>query len=185
MKCSQCNKQAIVQFDFGALCVDCYLKFMQAQDIRNASLERQINHLKDVMDYTMGVKTYDRFPERKPPVIQTAPVTMNSINIDKSVVGSVNTGYVKQLEVSMNTVVKGAEEIKSFAEGVLKNKELKASQKEELLRQLDYLTQQLRLPPKNRNVAVMKAVGNTMVEIINFSASLVALWGPVKTLLGL
>ena len=186
MKCCQCDKQAVLQYDFGPLCVDCNLKFTQAQDIRNQNLERKINYLKDQMDYVMGVKTFDRFPERKPPVIQNAPITMNNTIFDRSIVGSVNTGYVHQLEVSMNSVTQvnsdGTDKIKEFAEGVLKDKKLDKQQKEEIIQQLDFLVKQLSLKSENKNKAVIKSILMTISSVVNLSASLTTLWQPVKAL---
>lgn len=190
MKCSQCGKPAVVQYPFGYLCVDCDLKLAQAQEIRNQSYERMINYLSDEIDMTFGIgRMGPRFPERKAPIIQNAPVTVNSISIDRSVVGNVNTGYISSLEVNMSGISQVnqeiADKIKKFAEGVLSEEKLDKGQKEEILQQLNYLAGQLRLSNDKRNWAVIKAVAGGIVGLINFSASLMTLWEPIKTLLGL
>ncbi len=184
--CSQCSKPAVFNGPIGPLCLDCTFKYQQIMDNQIANQERAINFLMDEMDMTFGIgRIGARFPERKPPIIQAAPVTMNNLNIDRSIIGAVNTGVVNQLEVNMKNISQGADEVKKFTEAVLKDKKLGKQQKEEIIQQLSYLVQQLRLPEQNRNISVIKAVGKATMEIINFSASLVALWVPIKGLLGL
>ncbi|KKU28811.1 MAG: hypothetical protein UX80_C0010G0015 [Candidatus Amesbacteria bacterium GW2011_GWA2_47_11b] len=190
MKCCQCGKQAIVQYQFGPLCVDCDWKLAQAQESRSQGYERMINYLSDQMDATLGIgRIGARFPEPKPPVINHAPVTLNSIAIDRSVVGSVNTGYISSLEINMSGIQQvnsdGADKIKEFAEAVLKEDRLGKIQKEEIIQQLNYLVEQFKVPAEKRSMAVIKSVGTGIIGLINFSASLVALWGPVKALLGI
>ena len=115
MKCNQCGKQAIINYEFGPLCVDCQHKFLQSQDI----------------------------------------VIRNS---------------------------EGAEKIKKFTEAILKEKKLDKKQKDEIIQQLDLLTQQLSLKKELRNTGVIKSIFSSITSIINFSASLLTLWDPIKDL---
>lgn len=190
MKCSQCNNTAIYQTAIGLLCLNCAYKLQQMQQNELANQERMINWLMDEIDMITGIPLNSpRFPERKPPVIQAAPVTLHSISIDRSVVGNVNTGYIQQLEVSMSSVTQtnndGADKVKEFAEAVLKENKLSKEHKEEIVQQLSFLVQQLRLEDSKRNKGVIKAVVSGIGALINTSASLLTLWEPVKNLFGL
>lgn len=190
MKCSQCNGVAVFNPAIGPLCLNCTHKYQQIIDNEQASRERAINYLTDQMEMAIGITGISpRFPERKVPVIQNGPVTLNAITIDRSVVGNVNTGYINSLEVSMSSIQHingdGAENIKIFTEKLLKEKDLSDVKKEEVLQQLNYLVEQLKLPSKNRNMSVIKSVVAGVVNIINFSASLVSLWAPIKLMLGI
>lgn len=189
MRCSQCSKPAVFNAPIGHLCLGCTHKYQSIIDNQLSNQERAINFLMDEIDMTFGLTPRGpRFPERKLPVIQNAPITMNNTILDRSIVGSVNTGYVHQLEVSMNNVTQvnsdGADRIKEFAEGVLKDEKLDKQQKEEIIQQLDFLVKQLSLKPEHRNKAVIKSILITISSIVNLSASLITLWEPVKALFG-
>jgi hypothetical protein len=183
MNCSQCNRGAVFNGPIGPLCLDCTYKYQQIIDNQLANQERAINFLMDEIDMTFGIgRIGARFPERKPSVIQSAPVTMNHINIDKSIIGAVNTGTVNQLEVKMNQVSQGGNELKKFTEAVLKEDKLTKEQKEEIIQQLDFVTEQLLKSENQRNSSVVKIVSRNIVNLINFSASLMTLWDPISKL---
>lgn len=189
MKCSQCNGVAVFSPVIGPLCLSCTHKYQQIIDSEQVNRERAMNYLTDQMEMAVGITGISpRFPERKAPVIQNGPVTLNSITVDRSIVGNVNTGYISSLEVNMSGISQinsdDADKIKKFAEAVLKEENLERERKDEVIQQLSYLAGQLRLAKEKRNTSVVKAVGVAIVGIINFSASLMTLWGPIKTLLG-
>lgn len=166
VRCCQCGKQAIIQYQFGPLCLDCNLKFRQTQQIEISELERQMNFTLDMMEDVSGVPIRGRFPERRPVLLQNAPVTTNNINMDKSIVGNVNTGTVSKLNTSMNSVsLQNTEEttvIKSFSESVLREDSINKEQKELLLKQITFLTDQLAAKKSDRNIAVIDVVLNSI-----------------------
>lgn len=186
--CSQCGNQALFQYQFGYLCVDCNYKFQQSQDLVTQRNERMMNYLKDMVDETFGLRTYDRFPERKPPVIHSGPLNMNSIKIDRSIVGTVNTGHIHQLEQNMQSVSlvnnDGAEAVRQFAEAVLRERSLDEGKKDEIIQQLNFLTQQLGLNDAERNKAVIKTIIASVSGVVNTTASLATLWPLVKIYFG-
>lgn len=187
MKCYQCENPAMLKLDSIPLCLHCYHKYQQIINEKNAETERMINYLSDTMDHTIGFSTGSpRFLERKPTVINNTPLTVNSINIDRSVVGNVNTGYIDRLDLSMQSITQsnnnGAEEIKQFTEAILKENNLKREQKEEIVQQLDFLGQQLSVALDKRNTGAIKSVLYGIASLINFSSSLLTLWDPIKNL---
>jgi hypothetical protein len=107
-QCSQCGKPAIISIGGNPLCVDCNLKFEQAQQIefiRNATV---LNNLSAEMEVATGIPGLcPRIEIPKPPPLQQSPVTFNNIRVDSSVIGSINTGQVKQIDVSMDNIKAG------------------------------------------------------------------------------
>jgi hypothetical protein len=80
--------------------VDCNLKFQQAQELVQGRLERQHNVLMDQMDMISGIPSIGgRYPVRKPIVMSGS--TFNTVHIEKSNVGVVNTGSIRSVEVSL------------------------------------------------------------------------------------
>jgi len=97
MKCQQCGKQAMITYEDGkiALCLDCNLKFQQAQEMiirRNAEM---INFLTGQIEASFGF--LGMFPRYQitTPIYQQGDMTLNNINIKDSNVGAINTGNVK------------------------------------------------------------------------------------------
>ncbi|MGA2911449.1 MAG: hypothetical protein ABSE17_02300 [Candidatus Levyibacteriota bacterium] len=179
MKCCQCDKKAIFTYDFGPLCVDCNFKFQQASEIRQSQDERMINYLKDVMYDTAGLpRTGARFPERRPPVLHTGPVNMQSVVLNNSVVGNINQGTVSSLNATLQNVTVAnytyAEQIKNFAESVARDGELSKETKDEVLQKLDFLAQQIN--QQQMNAPVIKTIISSITTAINISAGLATLW---------
>src|SRR5258706_533852 len=107
-QCVQCGRPAIVGYQGGLnFCVDCNLKYQQAQEMILYRMERQHNLLMDDMDMISGIpSTGGRYPERRPPVMMNAP-TFSTIRIDRSNVGVVNTGSIESVQVSLTGIQRG------------------------------------------------------------------------------
>jgi hypothetical protein len=86
-QCHNCPKPAM--FACGPqnnipLCLDCYCKLVNAQDIQSAENERMLNYLQDKMSVIAGLPPMGpRFPERRQPVHISAG-TFHSINVKNS-----------------------------------------------------------------------------------------------------
>ena len=185
MKCSQCSKQAIIQYDFGLLCVDCNLKYQQANDIVLNNLYNQTNFLMDEMDAMAGVRLGGgRYPIRKPPVIHGGDVNIKSTILNNSVVGNINQGTVNSLNANLQNITisygNKTQEIKNFIETVAKDNNLTIEQKEEVAGKMDFLIQQLQSQQRNRSV--IKTVVLAIGAIISVSADLVTLWQALHTI---
>jgi hypothetical protein len=180
--CSQCGKPAVFELNGHPICVDCNLKVQQAAQIRDNMLKEQENFLLDQMDAAIGMGRFGPRHKIQPPV---APV---SINFDRSVVGAINTGNVKNMEVALNNihVQNGNAELekalKEFTEAVLNEKSLAVAMKDGIVEQLSVLAAQAALPKESRLKAVMYAM------VTNIGASIpVALiehWDKIKAMLG-
>lgn len=188
--CSQCEKQAIIVIGKNPLCVDCFLKFQQAAQMQYVRLIQQANYSIDMMEATVGL--YGVFPryEVPQPVVHQGPFTFHNIKVDRSVVGSINTGEVKRIDVAMSHIkTSGNEELvkalKEFTEAVIAETELDAKIKNQIIEQISFLAYQSALPKENRKTGIVKAVLLGLKDTVSTIASLTSSWGKLQRLLEL
>jgi hypothetical protein len=188
--CDQCGKPAIVMRGGHPLCVSCNLKFEQAFEMQQRAYKEQINFLLDQADAITGVSAgFPRYDVSQP-MVHTGPMTFHSIRVDRSVVGAVNTGTVKLMEVALNNVHIQNENaeletaLKEFTEAVIHEATLSPETKNETIQQLTALTEQLAQPAPSRSMGVIKAFIIGIAADIATSP-LVAHWDKIKHLLGL
>jgi hypothetical protein len=161
-------------------CLDCNLKFQQAQESVLYRLEREHNHLLDDMDMITGIPSAaGRYPERRPPVTMSG--TFNSIRIDRSNVGVVNTGSIQSLQVSLAGIQQGgnaalAAALKEMTEAVINSTELEQAQKNDAVQMLEAVAADSARPEGERRPAVTRAVLAGFAEIVKVGASLATLW---------
>lgn len=179
MKCCQCGRLAVVQYQNGLLfCVDCNLKYQQAMEINNSALERQMNFLMDEIDSTFGIgPTGGRFPNRTPN-IYTGNINFKPITLNGSVVGSINQGTINGLNVNLSNISVGnpdlAQKLKEFTEGVINDTNLKDDAKNESIENLKFLSEQANNP--NKNSTVIKTIVMSIAKVVEVSANLATLW---------
>ncbi len=114
MKCHNCGKPAIVTYNNGklALCLDCNLKFQQAQELIFRRNVKMLNYLTTEIEAVGGLPRL--FPRYKvsSPVYHKGDLILNNINIQNSnvscsprgaghIVGAINTGNVESIDVSL------------------------------------------------------------------------------------
>lgn len=179
MKCIQCGKPGIIEYEFGLLCLDCNLKLQQANDIAVGNLERQANFFLDEMEMVSGVPLGGgRYPERKPPIVHTGDMNIRPIVLNNSVVGNINQGIVKNLNASLKdiTIVNQsyARGIKDFIEKVAEDQVLVQEEKEEVAEKVEFLTQQLQ--SQNKNKSVIKTIVSSINTIVAISSGLATVW---------
>jgi hypothetical protein len=140
--CIQCGKTAIVSVGGNPLCVDCYLKLVQAIQIQYDVHAREANYLMDEMEAAVGL--YGLLPSPRfevyQPMVHQGPLTFHNIKVDQSVVGSINTGEVQRIDVAMDRIkISGNEELvkilKKFTEAVITETKLDAELKNHIIEQ--------------------------------------------------
>jgi hypothetical protein len=179
--CSQCGRPAIVEYTGGLyFCVDCNLKYQQAQEMIMYRMEREHNRILDDMDMVSGIPTTGgRYPERRPPVTMSG--TFNTIRIDRSNVGVVNTGTIQSVQVSLTGIEQGgnpalAKALKEMTEAVINSGELQATQKSDAVQMLETVAAETVRPKEQRHSASMRAVLSGFADIVKVGAALAALW---------
>lgn len=103
-QCAQCNKIAIFVVGDGKvpLCIDCYLKLQQAIELEDRRLKEMMNYLTDHIEAAIGLYgILPRFPTSRP-IVRQGPLTLNNININRSTIGTINTGEIKNLDSNKN-----------------------------------------------------------------------------------
>ena len=180
-KCTQCDKQAIALWGGHPLCVEHLTMMQNSFDKQNEAYERTINMLEGQIWDTVGLaRPTPPFPERKPPIYVQDKRTQNTIHIDRSVVGAVNTGTIENLEVSMthinNSNAELAQAIKNFTESIGREPGLNNEQKQEISDQLAVLVREIGLPKEKRRPGVIKALAGAIKSAVDTYGALHGLW---------
>ncbi len=186
--CSQCGKPAMYNRGGHLLCLDCNWKVEQMWQSRDAALKQQMNFLLDQAEALTGM--YGVMPRYKvaKPVIHQGPMNFHNINVDRSVVGAINTGNVKKMEVALNNIHAKNENaelekaLKEFTEAVLSEKSLPVEKKDDIVEQLSVLAAQAALQKESRVTIVMKALVTSIGASI--PTALIEHWDKIKTMLG-
>jgi hypothetical protein len=185
--CSQCGKPAVVTVGGNALCVDCNLKFAQAQEIRDRALKQQANFIIDQMEARTGLYGVTPRYEIDTPVIHQGPMNFHNINVDRSVVGAINTGNVEQMEVTLNDIHANnpspelENRLKEFTEAVLREASLSIQAKDDIVEQLTALAAEVAKPQESRTKGVVMAVVKSVAASI--PAALIEHWDTIRAIL--
>lgn len=188
MVCNQCGKPAIVQVGRNPLCIDCNLKLQQAVELEHARNVRELNYLADQMEATTGVQgVIPRYevPKPIPLIVREGPMNFHNIKIDNSVVGSINTGEARNIDVALDKVRAGgntavAEALQKLTQAVLDAKSLPAAEKQSAIEHLSYLTEQAALPVEHRRSAMSKTVIEGLERSLSVAADLLHVWKGIK-----
>jgi hypothetical protein len=187
--CSQCGRPAIFEVNGHPVCVDCNLKIQQAAQLVDRRLKEQWNMLMDQADAMSGVDAGMPRYRIQEPVIHQGPINFHNINVDRSVVGAINTGSVKKMEVALNNIHNKnqnpelEQKLKEFTEAVLREASLSVEAKNDVVEQLSVLAAQMAMPKESRIVVVMKALATSIAANIA-STGLIEHWQTIKHMLG-
>jgi hypothetical protein len=153
--CSQGDgKAAVTSVNGQPLCVDCFTKlqavYAQQQDQalhwarHNMAM---MNLAAEEMDSISGLRNFS--PRVQIPAIPaTGPLTLNNFKLDNSVVGAINTGNVQTIDATV-TQLRGigeqnaARALQNFTDAILKEGSLTPTQRNELLEQVAFLSEQV------------------------------------------
>jgi hypothetical protein len=187
MKCSQCDKPAFYEMENGLLlCIDCNLKVQDIADRVYARNAATLNQLAGQMEATTGVSgVIPRF-EIPQPKIHTG-LTVHNIKIDNSVVGAINTGQIKNLNVALDNVQNAgspelANALQKLTEAVLASSELSPDKKTSAIEHLSHIATQAALPKDKRQKAISTTIIEGLERIISVSSGLLGIWQIVKPL---
>lgn len=181
-QCHQCNRAAlyVVGESNIPLCLDCYNKVWQIQREQLEMNEREMNFLADEMDDIVGMpRSGTRYPERR--VVTISGVTLHNIKIDRSVVGSVNTGVIGRVDVAVSVALSEghgdvAAALKNLTEAIAASTALSAEKRDEALEILATLSEDLTAPAAKRRKNMARTLAIALREILSASADLSQLW---------
>ena len=97
--CGQCGKPSVVEIGGLPICVDCSYKWEVARTMSFRLNAIAMNHALDEMDNVTGMPLSG--PRIQVPEIPKGLPILNNIKVDNSVVGSINTGNVRAIDVNL------------------------------------------------------------------------------------
>lgn len=194
MKCNQCGKPAVVYYEQDGsrlgLCLDCNLKFQQANEIQWRRLAEHMNYLASEIEMSLGMSGFmPRYPAHQS-VIHQGEFKLNNININNSIVGAVNTGTVQSIDLSLSIIKNHgnneiAQAIKEITEKIIESSQLNDSQRNEVLEQLSFISEQITKPKEQRSASILKPIASAIASTLSGFNDLLNLWDKLKTLLGI
>ncbi len=184
-KCSQCDNEAMYQLKGGVLlCLHCYEKLARIQQQTLANLMAYENQIMDHVDEITGIQSYARYKIPQP-IIYKDNKMQNFINVEKSVIGSINTGVINSLNQSMNNINNNinpelANLLSDLTNAILKSTEIQENDKKEVLENLDFITEQINLPDEKKKKSLAKKTFNSIKEILHSSATLITIYQAIS-----
>jgi hypothetical protein len=189
--CSQCKKsEALVPYGEHLLCLNCYERLMKIETDKYNMLAAEENRLMDEMDAVTGV--YGVTPRIKllntMPLVDNRKITYNNIKVDNSVIGAINTGEIKQLDVSIDYLKnKGHEElaqqIQELTETILNWQEKDDILKGQLLEQLNFLIAEAKLSKEKRKYGIIKSILHGMKDTLALIPTAILIWDKIQPIL--
>jgi hypothetical protein len=118
---------------------------------------------------------------------RAAKLTQN-INVQGSVVGTINTGEVQRIDVAIDHIRIGgdpalAQSLTQFTEALSANAELAGRCQEEVLEQLSFLITQTATPEGQRKPRMIRSVLEAIGKAASSSTALITLWEKLHPLL--
>lgn len=179
--CTQCGKTAIREMAGHPLCVDCYVKMSQVLQAESENAMRAYNLACDEIEAMTGFYGISpKFSLPTKPIYQYNAYS-NHINIDRSVIGVLNTGTIGYINNALTYHSSAGNQeltnaIKEFTEAVVNSGSLTVETKNELLEQLSVLTTQSTLPKESQNKGISRAILSYIPTAIGAANDLSQLW---------
>ncbi len=184
--CGQCSRPAIAAVGGAALCVDCYYRFEVARTLSFRIAAIGMNHAAAEIDAVTGLRNFT--PRIQVPDIPRGPVILNNIKVDNSVVGSINTGNVQSIDVSV-TVLKEAgkgkisDALKALAEAIANSHAITAADKDSMLDQVAFLSEQAVAAAKDRRPGMIQAAFASITQGATAVSAIATAWVVAEPLL--
>lgn len=187
MQCTQCPKPAYCNYSGVNLCLDCLYKIKQIEKQDFVERAAMMNYITDQMDETSGIPSYSRI-QIPQTMLHQDKSTKNFIQIDRSVIGSVNTGVIGSLNQTMENIANNinedlAKQLSEFIKQAIESKEIADKEKEELLEKLTFLSEQIVTPPEKRKTSLVKSVLSSVKDIVTSAVALEQLWQKIEPIL--
>jgi hypothetical protein len=190
--CSQCGKPAITQLGDVPLCVDCYTKLQTAHTQAQAAFTASLRHLmalenRAAADLEDIVGLPGMLPRVQIPPLPAAPI-FNNIKVDNSVVGSLNTGNVRAIDVTLTYLHsagndKAKDALQTLTETILSDTSISDTQKNELVEQVAFLSAQAIAGAKDRQPGLIKATFGALTQAAGTVSAMAGAWQAAEPIL--
>ena len=170
------------------LCLHCYTKLMQVENQKLSHLSGQLNYLHDLMDEMVGIPSYARMPITQP-VIDGRKITYNHINVDRSVIGTINTGTISNLNQTLENVSNNinpdiAKLLSIFAETILKSDQMDDGSKEDVMEQLSFISEQIAIEKSKQKKGMVRKALDSINSKISCVPTILKIWEQIQLILG-
>jgi hypothetical protein len=145
-----------------------------------------MNYALDEMDNVTGLPLSG--PRMQVPEIPKGPPILNNIKVDNSVVGSINTGNVRAIDVNLTYLHsagndRAGDALKVLTEAVVNDTSISDTQKNELLDQITFLSEQTVASAKDRKPGLIKATFSALTEAAHTVTSMAGAWQVAEPIL--
>jgi len=181
--CSQCGKPAIFEMQGHLLCLDCgerLERIQMGEFMRTAAAHNQL-----------AASLENQLPFRVPRINipsqahNIGSTTFNSVKIDRSTVGNVNTGTIRQLGDSIATIgqtnTEFSSKVQSFANELLVDQTLSAESKQEAIEILATITDDIKQEKINQRPRQRRSLIERMKSILEPAANLATIFATIAT----
>lgn len=187
MQCHQCTKLAFSNYGGVNLCIDCLYKIKQIEKQDFIERATMINYLSDQMDETVGIPSFSRIQVPQTMLHQDR-IIKNYIQVDRSVIGSINTGVIGSLNQTMENIANNIDEnlaklLSAFIKEAIESKEIESEKKEELLEKLTFLSEQVLTPLEKRKTSLAKTILSSVKDIVTSVVGLERIWQKIEPIL--
>ncbi len=192
MNCQQCGRPAttgIQDTETGGvlwLCIDCNLKWEQAEMLQFARRASAANRAAASLERSLGIPVA-RFEVPRVPV-PSGPITMNNIHIGGDLLGVLNTGSIETVDNAVTSFRNAGQDelaarLAEFVESVASSSELADEQKREVVELVSLASSEATVPKERRRSSAMLAVLANVATIVGTAASVAAQWAQLRPLL--
>lgn len=189
IRCSQCDNRAMYQAVGNLLCLRCYSQFVETSINQMRALASVANQTVDNMEVIVGLPSGSlggrlHIPP-PPPTINTGSNTYNNIQVDNSVVGSVNTGSIGKLDVMMSAMQglenqELADAFQNLTQAILDATDLEQSDRDSALDYLSFLSEEACAPEMSRRLTMGRAAISKLEQILSNVGSIASVWSVAK-----
>ena len=185
--CGNCSaRPAVWKADDIALCVDCFYRFTVAQTLQLRNAVMGMNHAAAEMDFISGLPNFT--PRMQVPDLPKAPMTLNNIHVDRSVVGSINTGEVEKIDVSITLLDHAGNKdvgnaLRELTEAIVNASVMSSSDKSNMLDQVSYLSEQATAASKDRKPGMIRAALSAITSAAGAVTAVAGAWSITEPIL--
>lgn len=184
MVCSQDGRAAFLDVNGHGLCVDCYYKFTIAQALQFQQNAAMMNLALAELD---SVVPYGPSYRVQMPRIPNGAISNTSITVSGGVVGSINTGTIDSIVVTMKGLGEAGHHeletaLQTLTKAVIQSRGTDDAQKNAILEQVEYVAHQAAAKPEERKPGMLRTVVSGLGSSLGAVADLATVWeqvGPV------
>jgi len=184
--CAQCGKPALMRENNVPLCIDCCAKVEYIHQLRLTRLVDLLNYNSAQIDSSLGFSISPKMNNFSPQP-PSGTLFLNNISIDRSTIGSINTGTIQNLDNTLTIFkdqnqVELADSIKKFTEAVIQSNEIAEEVRQEIIEGISYIADQITKSKQERKSTITKTLLERLPTILQTASGLITLWKQIEPL---